>query len=92
MGPLLASSDSVNINAAGHVDLQGCDRSIVWDGRGNGAPMAQAGGREMQPGGGVPPVWWLPRSCAAVWDPARSNASNRRAGDLASLVYLRSSQ
>ena len=37
MGTLLANSDSVNINAAGHVDLQGCDRSIAWDGRGDGA-------------------------------------------------------
>ena len=65
MGALLASSGGMNINAAGHVGLQGCDRSTAWDGRDDGAPMAQAGGREMQPGGGVPPAWWLPRSCAA---------------------------
>ena len=87
MGPALASSGSVNINAAGHVDLQGCDRSTVWDGRGDGAPMAQAGGREkMQPCREVPPAWWIPRSCAAIWGPARSSASNRRAGNSASLV------
>ena len=43
--------------AANHVDLQGCDRSAVWDGRDDGAPMVHADERAMQPGGGVPPVW-----------------------------------
>ena len=63
----------------------GRESSAVWDGRSDGAPTAQAGSREMQPGGGVPPVWWMLRSRAACWGPARSSVCNRRVGDPTSL-------
>ena len=56
-GALSASINSMYTEATDHVGLQGWSRTAVWDGRDDGAPTAQAGGRAVHPSGGVPPVW-----------------------------------
>ena len=56
-GATFAPTDQVTGNAAGFTTPAQTEVTALQ-------PQQQAGGRAMQPGGGVPPAWWLPRSCA----------------------------